>query len=241
MDFYDKINRSTYGNDDAIRNELITTSKLDRLDRFFKPTSEMETNEIGNEFALDPPEHDFQNYNTLLYDIRQQQLPMAYMLDPNYAERCIKERAAGTGYISKQGVSYNTTRSIVDQESDLRNIYRLLSNDPNKKYLPCKGKWGTPEQGKCDINKWGDVQNNYNFSPSDMHNEFTRLSNPLCTIKETSFNSMQPLQLNPQDETRWLPQNNVWISTRMEAKDTFVPQTVCLHDPCKMLPNPKFN
>lgn len=233
FNFYDYVNRSVYNDDDAIRQEQIVTQKLDSLDLFFKsPSKDIGSNRVS--FSGNPPEHNFKDYNTLAYDIRQEQLPQQYWLNPNYAERCIKQRASGTGFISKQGVSYNTNRSIVDQESDLHNLNRILSNDPNKQYLPCLGQ-------NCNIQLWGDSQNNFNFGPSAIHHDYTRLSNPQCTIKETGVNRFQPIQLNPQDETRWMPQNNINISTRMVAKDTFIPQITGSFNPYNMLPNPCFS
>lgn len=165
---------------------------------------------------------------SLEVDTRQATAPLEYTLDPNYAERCNQCRPEGPGWLGKQGVSYDTNVPIVDTESELFNLNRVLTRDPNYQYLPNCPKCGNCDDGLvcgggvvagCDMCQ----PKLYNFPSCNLQYEYTRTSNPICTLKETGFNRFQPICLNPQDETRWLAQNEVGINYRLVAKDNHVP------------------
>jgi hypothetical protein len=163
-------------------------------------------------------------------DTKQSTAPLTFALDPNYAERCQRCLPTEVGWIGKQGVSYDTTRPIVDTESDLFNITRILSKDPSYKYRP-----------QCITDQCIGVMNDcnacqpklYNFPICGIRNEYTRYSNPISTLKETGVNRFQPICLNPQDPTRWLPQGEIGINYRMVVKDNHVP---CIPHPIDQSP-----
>jgi hypothetical protein len=172
-----------------------------------------------------------QNYINV--DIHQSTEPLTFSLDPNYAEHCNRRLATDAGWIGKQGVSYDTRRPIVDTESDLFNLTRVLSKDPYYKYRPdCITGQCIGVMNDCD-----ECQPNlYNFTDSNLRHEYTRLSNPVSTLRETGVNRFQPICLNPQDPTRWEQQGEVGINYRMVVKDNHVPCLPILIDQTPLLP-----
>ncbi len=176
------------------------------------------------------------NYSRSKYDVgsheidtRQSTLAVEYMLDPTYAERCAGQcRPAAPGWIGKQGVSYNTQIPLIDTESELKNLNRVLTRDPNYKYLPY-----CPNCGECnDSTPCGQGVSKgcencqpkmYHFNACGNRDEYTRLSNPICTLKETGVNRFDPICMNPQDENRWLQPSEIGINSRMIFKDNSVP------------------
>lgn len=175
-------------------------------------------------------------------DTKQSTDPLKWVLDPSYAERCQPCRPADSGYIGKQGVSYDTTIPLVDTESNLRLLHIPNSKDPNVKYRPCCPECkdcsdGYPCGGgvtsgcdNCQAKLW-------HFPSCHIKNEYTRLSNPTCTLRETGINRFQPLYLDPQDESRWKLQGETNINYRMVAKDNHIPCIPKLIDPCAALPD----
>jgi len=169
-------------------------------------------------------------------------------LDPAFAERCNPCFPDEVGYISKQGVSYDTNRPLVDSESDLRNLDRLNSRDPFKKYIPncpdcCDCSEGYPCGGGVTSGCNTCQKKLYNFPECSIRRDYTRLSNPTCTMRETGVNRFQPLYLNHQDPRLWEAQAEVGINYRMIVKDNHVPcipnlidQTAVLPDACNPLP-----
>jgi hypothetical protein len=174
-------------------------------------------------------------------DTRQATSTLEYRLDPIYAERCNICRAPGPGWIGKQGVSYDTNTPIVDTESELFNLTRVQSNDPNFKYLPYCPNCGECTEGipcgsgvvkgchKCQPKL-------FHFPACDLKFEYTRISNPTCTLRETGKNRFQPICLNPQDPQRWEHPGEVGINYRMIAKDNHVPCIPYPLDPAPALP-----
>lgn len=177
------------------------------------------------------------------YYTRQSTAPLEYILDPNYTEQCQPCRPASEGFISKQGVSYNTNSPIIDQESELFNLNRVLTRDPNYKYIPL-----CPDCGNCQSGlPCGDAMESqcsscqsklFDFQPCGIKHEYTRLSNPTCTLRETGHNRFQPLCLNPQDESRWLHPGEIGINWRMISKDNHVPCPPKPLDVTPSLPTP---
>ena len=165
---------------------------------------------------------------TLEIDTRQSTAPLEYLLDPNYAERCNQCFATGEGWIAKQGVSYDTSKPLVDTESELFQLNRLLTKDPNYRYLP-----SCPQCNGCDSGLiCGDGFGSgcaqcqpklFNFAGCGSRFEFSRLSNPTCTLKESGVNRFDIVCLNPQDPTRWEVQGEVGICSRMVFVDNSVP------------------
>jgi len=153
-------------------------------------------------------------------DIKQSTAPLGFALDPSYAERCDPCFSSEIGWIGKQGVSYDNKTPIIDTESDLFNLSRPLSKDPQFKYQPkCITKDCIGVIGGCDTCQ----PNLYHFKECHNKNEYTRLSNPVSTLKETGINRFQPICLNPQDPSRWEHPGEIGINYRMVVKDNHVP------------------
>ena len=178
---------------------------------------------------------------SLELDTRQSTSPLEYSLDPNYAERCNQCRPPGPGWIGKQGVSYDTTAPLVDTESELMNLNRVLTRDPNYKYIPyCPQCGGCPEGYPCG----GGVLKGcetcqpklFHFPSCDLKFEYTRISNPISTLKETGVNRFQPICLNPQDRSRWEHPGETGINYRMVVKDNHVPCIPYPVDPSPAMP-----
>lgn len=175
--------------------------------------------------------YDTDTYRT---DLNQSVRPMNWTLDPvrnNQPTLCFPEDPF---YRSTQGVSLKANESLIDTESDLRLLNLRASRDPQKKYLP-----------KCTDNKNcepcrkgypcgnGDVLQDKCKQCQDPLIDFkvcnrpttdqTRLSNPQCTMRSTGINRFNPLYLNNQDETKWLVQGEVGISSRSVARDNHFP------------------
>lgn len=184
------------------------------------------------------------NFQRLAYDlgtygkdIQQSTAPLKWILDPNYVHRCNPCRPGESGYIGKFGVSYDTTKPLVDTESELRNITRPLSNDPNYKYLPFCPNCGNKKMTCCENEGLdgypcgGGVTSGceqcqpklFHFPVCGIKHEYSRISNPVCTLKETGVNRFQPTYLDHQDPTRWENQGEIGINSRMVAKDNHVP------------------
>ena len=162
-------------------------------------------------------------------DVKQSTAPLEYALDPNYAERCHPCLATEVGWIGKQGVSYDTSRPMVDTESDLFNLTRPLSKDPSHRYKPCMNDNCIGIINGCESCQ----PRLYNFPDCQIKNESTRISNPGFTLRETGVNRFQPLCLNPQDPSRWEHPGEIGINYRMVVKDNHVP---CLPHPIDQSP-----
>lgn len=179
---------------------------------------------------------------SLTVDTRQSTAPLEWLLDPTFAERCMQCRPPDSGWIGKQGVSYDTTRPLIDTESELFNLNRILTRDPNYNYVPYCPKCGNCTDGApCGQGVTSAGCDNcqpklFHFAPCGIKNEYTRISNPQCTLKETGVNRFNPICLNPQDETRWLAQGEVGISYRLVAKDNHVACVPYPVDPVSAMP-----
>lgn len=176
-----------------------------------------------------------------------------FVLDPTSIHRCNPCRAEEIGYVTKFGVSYDTTRPLTDTESELRNLTRTLSRDPNFKYIPYCPKCGT-KKTKCGDSTCldgypcgGGVTSGctecqpelFHFPSCGNRREFTRISNPTCTLRETGVNRFQPTYLDHQDPTRWELQGETGINYRLVAKDNHVPCIPRPIDQTPALPQPR--
>ena len=167
-------------------------------------------------------------------DTRQSTLPLQYQLDPNYAERCNQCRPLGSGWIAKQGVSYNANHPLIDTESELFNLNRILTRDPNYQYIP--------HYSECENNSDTSMTKNCNhqsqlshFPSCDFHFEYTRITNPTSTLRETGINRFNPIYLNPQDRSRWEHPGETGINYRIIAKDNHIPCIPIPLDPTSAL------
>lgn len=195
--------------------------------------------------------YDYGNYGK---EVQQSTAPLEWVLDPNYVHRCNPCRPNEIGYIGKFGVSYDTSRPLVDTESDLFNISRKATRDPNFKYLPycpncgnrknnCGDENGCLEGYPCGgglVSGCEQCQPRvFNFDSCGIKREYSRLSNPTCTLKETGVNRFQPSYLDHQNPTRWELQGEVGINYRMVAKDNHVPCVPIPMDQTLALPKSK--
>lgn len=180
---------------------------------------------------------------TLETDTRQSTAPLEFRLDPTAAERCNICRAPDSGWIGKQGVSYNTNLPLIDTESELKNITRIHSNNPSYKYIPYCPNCGECTSGSglpCGEGLTGGCHNCkpqlFHFPKCDLKFEYTRLSNPTCTMRETGKNRFQPSCMNPQDVSRWEHPGEIGINYRMVVKDNHVPCIPFPVDPSEAMP-----
>jgi hypothetical protein len=134
-------------------------------------------------------------------------------------------------------------RPLVDVESDLLGIDIKNSDDPNQQYQPRCPQCGLLADG---MPTGGGVKNGcsvcnerlYNLPSISFQRDYTRTSNPVYTARERGVNRFQPLNINPQDERRWLQQASVGINYRMVVKDNHVPVIPKLIDQTSCLPRP---
>jgi len=143
-------------------------------------------------------------------DLKQSVAPMMYKLDPTYANICNPCRPADVGYIGRQGVSLSQNTDLIDVESDLKLLSYRNTKDPNAKFNPCSA----PNHAKEVIH----------FDDCTIGTDYSRITNPACTLRGTGWNRFQPLCLNPQDPDRWEHPSHVGINYRMVVKDNFFPE-----------------
>lgn len=165
-------------------------------------------------------------------DVNQSTAPLNFQLDPAFAEVCKPCFQKEVGWIGKQGVSYDSSKPLVDTESDLFNINRVLSRDPKFKYTPACG-------GRC-AGQSSDCQECYpalsHLPECLVRNESTRLINPKSNLRGTGVNRFQPICLDPQDPSRWEHPGEIGINYRMVVKDNHVPHIPKLVDQTPALP-----
>lgn len=194
-------------------------------------------------------------------DLKQSTAPLNWQLDPNYSNTCKPCFANDVGYIGRQGVSISKDRSLIDIDSNMKLLNYRNSRNPAMKYTPsCQlnqtgggssdGLPGYPSGGGISPNVC--QQNQINGCQEDKHNygtcghytDYTRLTNPSCTLRGTGLNRFQPMCLNFQDQNRWLHPGQVGINYRLVVKDNHRPkipvpldQTLALPDPNAKMPN----
>ena len=105
-----------------------------------------------------------------------------YMLDVSKKLNSVAYPWAPTVRLQKMGASINSDMSLVDTESDLKNIVNVNSNDPNKKYKPDPDK-----------------KINYKDLPDGFfHEESTLLNNPPSELRGLAKNRFYQLFHDPQ-------------------------------------------
>lgn len=142
-------------------------------------------------------------------DLKQATAPLKYMLDPTFANQCDPCRPADVGYIGRQGVSLSKDAKLVDVESELLLLNYRNSRDPSAKYNPC-----------CSPNY---SRNLLHFNDCMIGTDYSRITNPPCSLRSTGVNRFQPICLDPQDTDRWLMPSQVGMSYRLIVKDNNVP------------------
>ena len=105
-----------------------------------------------------------------------------YMLDISKKMNSVAYPWAPTVRLQKMGVSINKNMSLVDTESDLKNIVNVNSNDPTKKYMP-------------DPDKKVEYQD---LPDGFFHEESTLLTNPPSELRGLNKNRFYQLHKDPQ-------------------------------------------
>jgi hypothetical protein len=203
------------------------------------------------------------SFNRLKYDMGATQKSVDESVAPGYYQintpvncgNCLQTNPRIM--MQKTGVSINdnTPRRFyagpVDVESELFNLNRPISRDPNEAYQPvcpnCKcqhqgqpcGAGGVPgcTQNGTSLNgkRCGD-QNLIDFPVCYLPTEDTRLSNPACNIRGMTINRFEPLCVDPQKQI-FFP-GSYQVQTRLVMKDNWRP---CVPQPAvnDMLPPKK--
>jgi len=190
-------------------------------------------------------------YDPITYetDVRQSTDPLRYNLDPVYANPCGQLcRPDDIGYIGKVGVSIDKKNSLIDTESDLMLLNYRASRAPQYKYIPSltnsSDKTGYPgpvaggiQSEVMDQDKYRDTSDKWNFPKcGKLRSEYTRVSYPLCDLKEIGVNRFQPICLDPQDRSRWEHPSEIGINYRMVVKDNWRPCVPRMIDQTLALP-----
>ena len=108
--------------------------------------------------------------------------PGLYMLDISKKLNQVVYPWAPTVRLQKMGASINQNMSLVDTESELKNIVNVASNDPNKKYIPNPNK-------KIE---YQDLPDGF------FHEESTLLNNPPSELRGLAKNRFYQLYKDPQ-------------------------------------------
>ena len=146
------------------------------------------------------------DFGSLKKSIQESEAVGKYMLSPDYAYNKNQCFTNDVGYIGYIGGSLSVDRPLIDVSSDLHALQYRNTKDPNKKYqMPSH----LPEQYKLKI-----------CSP---RTDFSRLTVPLSTMRDTGINRFEPLPLNPQSPNRIFLPVDVDMQNRMVIKDNYIP------------------
>ena len=193
-------------------------------------------------------------YDPVTYetDIKQSTEPFRYRLDPIYANPCGQLcRPDDIGYIGRVGVSIEKKHSLVDTDSELKLLNYRASRAPQYKYMPDvrhsseQTGYPGPEAGGIqseilDQDKYRDPSDKWNFPEcGKLRTEYTKISYPVCDLKEIGVNRFQPLCLDPQDPSRWEHPSEIGINYRMISKDNHRPCIPRPMDQTLVLPRPQ--
>jgi hypothetical protein len=183
-----------------------------------------------------------QRYDTKAYetDLKQSTGPLMYYMNPIRNDTNRPSRVVDAGFTGKVGVSVTHMRPLVDVESDLLGLDIKNSKDPNQLYQPkcpqCGINVDMPIGSDLNTGCMKCHERLYNLPKAVFNQDYTRLSNPVCTSREVGLNRFQDLNLNPQEEKRWLQQSEVGINYRMIVKDNHVPLIPVLRNQNSVLP-----
>lgn len=165
------------------------------------------------------------------YKMQQSVAPMQYRLFNNYGVHTNPCRMNDVGILGTNGASSHPERSLIDVDSNLKNLNIPLSNASCTQYVPdCPCGKSVDDCISCSKNK--------HQKECTLNRNWTRLTNPICaTGRELGINRFQPLCLNPQDRQRWEHQAEVGINYRMVAKDNHIPKIPVPLNHNGLLPN----
>lgn len=159
--------------------------------------------------------------------------------------------------LQRSGASIDTTKYMIDIDSEMMNITRAYSKCPSKKWISkcsnCVTDSGEP-CGQGVANSASSCQQNNNikdgsrcpdsFSQGLTHwkdcmvpSEETRTSNPPCNLRGTGWNRWEWLCLDPQERIEIPFDYN--IDNRIVVKDNHRPCVPTPVDPLPSLPIPK--
>jgi hypothetical protein len=181
---------------------------------------------------------------TYKQDIEQSTKIGAWHLNPIMYDLCNNKcRVPTPGIISKVGVSVDYSKSLVDVESDLKNITRQYSKDPSKKYKPECPDMNKSFEGYPCGGGVTDTGNN-NLQQKLHHYPECNTFGPLYTrmysnkdLRSIGINRFHYLPHDPQDPSRWYSQAPSGTSSRLLMKDNHVPCIPTLIDQSVFQPN----
>ena len=192
------------------------------------------------------------SFNRLNYDICQYQQALAESTGPGHYALTTPPISCEPCYpadpqtrLQRSGASIDTSKPMIDIDSEMLNITRPTSKCPSRKWIPrcskytadgypcgrgvvatcrtCKGNTPMRRGDKCPdrfssgVTHWKDC---------NVPIEDTRLSNPPCNLRGTGINRWEWLCLNPQERVEAPFDYN--ISNRIVVKDN--------HRPCVPAP-----
>ena len=175
------------------------------------------------------------NYDTGTYkkNLNQSVAPGNYYLNqpPTNCTPCYPNNPSV--FLQRSGASVDKDTFMIDLDSELMGITRKYSNNPDKQFKPYKSnlcEFGEPfgpgignscshtvklsreDKNDKSLLHWKDC-----IKPP----EDTRLSNPLCNLREIGFNRFDWLCSNPQDKAELPFAHN--IQNRIIVKDNHRP------------------
>ena len=165
------------------------------------------------------------------YGLKENEKAINYTVNrPKICDVC---RPPHPGYIAGNGVSLDPNRPLVDVESDLKNIDRLNSDCPSKKYKPfCPKAENCHEGYPCGggvVAGCLDAQPRMAHLPAcEMYPVETRTTHPICSYRGIGWDRTEALCINPQDRGNWEHPGEIYINYRLVVKDN--------HRPC--IPKP---
>jgi hypothetical protein len=197
------------------------------------------------------------SFNRLNYDICQYQQSITESTGPGHYQLNTPPISCEPCYptdvqqrLQHSGASVDTSRPMIDIDSEMLNITRPSSKCPSRKWVPICEKYSAPGypcgQGvvptcqTCDPQskvKAGDKcpdqfsSNLTHWKDCSIPIEDTRLSNPPCNLRGTGLNRWEWLCLNPQDRIEIPFDYN--ISNRIVVKDNHRP---CVPNPLNQVP-----
>jgi hypothetical protein len=141
--------------------------------------------------------------------IKESTGPLLYQMDPNKFYNCKECLPKQPGYIGT-GVSISRKNTLVDVESELKNITRPVSRDPKKKYLPCKKEVALNHLPSCEI-----------------VTDETRLTNPACNLRGTGVSQHIFFNLCQDPQSVIEHPGRILINDKQTAKDNHKPVLPC--------------
>lgn len=206
------------------------------------------------------------SFNRLDYDTCQYQQTLAESIGPGHYQLNTPPISCEPCYpidaqirLQQRGGSVDTSKAMIDIDSEMLNITRPSSKCPSRKWLPmCEqytadgypcGQGVVPTCASCPEKGGGGGQGGIKagdkcpdqFSGGLTHwrdcgipVEDTRLSNPACNLRGTGINRWEWLCLNPQDRVEMPFDYN--ISNRIVVKDNHRPCVPTPLDPSPMIP-----